>query len=76
MKLISYKKNGNIIFGALEEERIYDLHAIDPNIADSMLEFLQGGEGQLQLAIAAVESGKTSLSTEDVELISPVPNPP
>jgi fumarylacetoacetate (FAA) hydrolase len=76
MKLISYKKNGNIKLGAFEEGRIYDLHAIDSNIADNMLKFLQGGEGQLQLAMAAVESGNTALAAEDVELISPVPNPP
>ena len=76
MKLISYKKNGNIKLGAIEEGSIYDLHAIDSNIADNMLTFLQGGEGQLQLAMAAVESGNTALAPEDVELISPVPNPP
>ncbi len=76
MKLISYNQNGNINLGAFEEGMIYDLHAIDSNIADNMLKFLQGGEGQLQLAKAAVESGNSTLSEEDVELISPVPNPP
>ena len=39
MKLISYKKNGNIKLGAFEEGRIYDLHAIDSNIEDNMLKF-------------------------------------
>ena len=48
MKLISYKQNGNIKFGAFEEGKIYDLHALDVHIADNMLEFLQGGEEQLQ----------------------------
>ena len=76
MKLISYKENKNIKLGAFEEGKIYDLYAIDSNIADNMLKFLQGGEGQLQLAKAAVESGNSTLSAEDVELISPVPNPP
>ena len=66
MKLISYKKNGNIKLGAFEEGKIYDLHAIDSNIGDNMLKFLQGGEEQLQLARAAVESGNTALSEEDV----------
>ena len=76
MKLISYKENGNIKLGKYEEGKIYDLHAIDSNIADNMLKFLQGGEKQLQLAKVAVESGNPTLSAEDVELISPVPNPP
>ena len=54
MKLISYKQNGNIKLGAFEEGKIYDLHALDGHIADNMLEFLQGGEEQLQLAMAAM----------------------
>ena len=76
MKLISYKKNGNIKLGAFEEGEIYDYHDLDAHIADNMLEFLQGGEEQLQLAIAAMEDGSPTISAEDVELISPVPNPP
>ena len=76
MKLISYKQNGNIKFGALEEGKIYDLNAIDSQIADNMLEFLQGGKEQLQLAKAAVENESPTISTEDAKLISPVPNPP
>jgi len=76
MKLISYKQNGNIKLGVFEEGKIYDLHALDGHIADNMLEFLQGGEEQLQLAMAAMEDGSPTISAEDVELISPVPNPP
>ena len=76
MKLISYKQNGNIKFGALEEGKIYDLNAIDSQISDNMLEFLQGGKEQLQLAKAAVENESPTISTEDAKLISPVPNPP
>ena len=76
MKLISYKQNGNIKFGALEDGKIYDLNAIDSQISDNMLEFLQGGKEQLQLAKAAVENGSPTISTEDAKLISPVPNPP
>ena len=76
MKLISYKQNGNINLGAFEEGMIYDLHAIDSNIADNMLEFLQGGETQLQLVGAVFQGNSPTISAEDVELISPVPNPP
>ena len=76
MKLISYKQNGNIKLGALEDGKIYDLNAIDSQIADNMLEFLQGGKEQLQLAKTAVENGSPTIFAEDVSLISPVPNPP
>ena len=76
MKLISYKQNGNIKLGALEDGKIYDLNAIDSQIADNILEFLQGGKEQLQLAKAAVEDGSPTISTEDAKLISPIPNPP
>ena len=76
MKLISYKQNGNIKFGALEDGKIYNLNAIDSQIADNMLEFLQGGKEQLQLAKTALENGSPTIFAEDVNLISPVPNPP
>ena len=76
MKLISYKQNGNIKFGALEDGKIYDLNAIDSQISDNMLEFLQGGKEQLQLAKTAIENGSPTIFAEDVNLISPVPNPP
>ena len=76
MKLISYKQNGNIKFGALKDGKIYELNAIDSQISDNMLEFLQGGKEQLQLAKAAVENESPTISTEDAKLISPVPNPP
>ena len=75
MKLISYQYKGDIIFGAIEEGRIHDLHTLDSQIADNMLEFLQGGEKQLQLAKAAVESNNPTLFIEDVQLLSPITNP-
>jgi len=75
MKLISYKQNGNIKFGALEDGKIYDLNAIDSQIADNMLEFLQGGKEQLQLAGAVIRNESPTMPVKNVELISPVPNP-
>ena len=76
MKLISYKQNGKINLGHLENDMIYDLHALDAQIADNMQDFLEGGEYQLQLAKTAVENGSPTISVRDVELVSPVPNPP
>ena len=76
MKLISYKQNGKINLGALENDMIYDLHALDAQIADNMQDFLEGGEYQLQLAKTAVENGSPAISECDIALVSPVPNPP
>ena len=76
MKLISYKQNGKINLGHLENDMIYDLHALDAQIADNMQDFLEGGEYQLQLAKTAVENGSPTIFVRDVELVSPVPNPP
>ena len=76
MKLISYKQNGKINLGALENDMIYDLHALDAQIADNMQDFLEGGEYQLQLAKTAVENGSPAISEFDIALVSPVPNPP
>ena len=76
MKLISYKQNGKINLGHLKNGMIYDLHALDAQIADNMQDFLEGGEYQLQLAKTAVENGSPTISECDVEIVSPVPNPP
>ena len=76
MKLISYKQNGKINLGALENDMIYELHALDARISDNMQGFLVGGKGQLLIAKTAIENGRTTISKSDVELVSPVPNPP
>ena len=76
MKLISYKQNGKINLGHLENDMIYDLHALDAQIADNMQDFLEGGEYQLQLAKTAVKNGSPTISECDIEIVSPVPNPP
>ena len=76
MKLISYKQNGKINLGHLENDMIYDLYALDAQIADNMQDFLEGGEYQLQLAKTAVENGSPTISECDIEIVSPVPNPP
>ena len=76
MKLTSFKQNGNIKFGAFEEGMIYDFHALNSNIADNMLEFLQTGESQIQLAEKVIQNENPTIPVKDVELVSPIPNPP
>ena len=76
MKLLSYSQNEKINIGVLKDDMIYDLHGLNSQIADNMQDFLEGGENQLLLAKTAVENGTSIISESDVELVSPVPNPP
>lgn len=75
MKLVSFKQNQVEKIGAIEDGMIYDLHALNPIISDNMLEFLRGGEKQIQLAEAAVQKNEPTFSSDSVELLSPMPNP-
>jgi len=76
MKLTSFKQNGNIKLGAFEDDMIYDFHALNSNIADNMLEFLQTGGSQIQLAEKVIQNESPTIPLKDVELVSPIPNPP
>ena len=76
MKLVSYKQNGTINLGALKADMIYDLHGLNSQIADNMEDFLVGGENQLLLAKTTVENEVPNIARDEVEFVSPVPNPP
>jgi len=76
MKLISYKQNGAINFGAIKNDMIYDLHGLNAQISDNMEGFLEGGENQLFLAKTTVENEVPNIAIGEVEIVSPVPNPP
>tara|TARA_X000000368_G_C23025590_1_gene710005 strand:+ start:409 stop:1338 length:930 start_codon:yes stop_codon:yes gene_type:complete len=76
MKLISFELEGKVKFGAFEDNMIYDLHALDQKISDNMADFLNAGEGQIQLVKNAINDNSPSISIEDVVLLSPVPSPP
>ena len=76
MKLISFELEGKVKFGAFEDNMIYDLHALDQKISDNMADFLNAGEGQIQLVKNAINNNSPSISIEDVVLLSPVPSPP
>ncbi len=76
MKFISFEKDNYISFGVIKNDFIYDLHAINSNIAESMLEFMQGGNEQLDLAHKAIQENEPSMNVNDVKLLSPITNPP
>ena len=76
MKLISYSINEKIKIGVLEGDKVYDLHSIHPNIKDNMIDFIKGGKNQLSLAKNALNKNNSFLQKDEVEILSPVPNPP
>lgn len=76
MKLISYKKDGKINVGALENEMIYPLHKLNAQIADNMKDLLKDAENQFLLAKNIIENKNPTISVSDVEMVCPVPNPP
>ena len=76
MKLISFSKDKKIKIGVLEENKIYDLQSIDGKIATNMIDFIEGGEQQLALAKNAVKNNIPTIQKVDVDILSPVPNPP
>ena len=76
MKFISFEKDRKLLFGIIKNDSIYDLHAINPNISESMLGFIQGGKNQLDLAQKIIQENEPSININDVKLLSPLTNPP
>ena len=62
MKLISFKQNGKINLGALENDMIYYFHGLNSKIANNMQDFLEGGKSQLLLAKTAIENETPTIS--------------
>ena len=76
MKFISFEKDRKLLFGIIKNDSIYDLHAINSNISESMLGFIQGGKNQLDLAQKIIQENDPSININDVKLLSPLTNPP
>ena len=79
MKLVSYKTEGHEHLGISVNGHIYNLNSCDKLIADTMNEFLVGGEELMDRAKkvnADIQSGRLK-ATEEVffELLAPVPHP-
>ena len=76
MKFISFKKDEKLFYGVIENDMIYDLHKLDSNISKTMLEFIKGGSDQLNLAKKVIQENEPFINIKDVELLSPLINPP
>ncbi len=80
MKLVSYKTENNEHLGVYVNGHIYNLHAYDELIPDTMNAFLQEGEEMMVRAKRIneeIKSGKSNAKAEIFfELLAPVPHPP
>ena len=76
MKLATYLNNGTRRLGAVSGDGIIDLNEVDASLPADMLSLLQGGDDMMARARAAAQAGAVSHALSEVELDSPVPNPP
>ena len=84
MKFVSFLQTNNERLGLFNDNKIYDLKKsagkLNINLPDNMLEFLWGGERNMDLArkvSEAVSSGKIEeyLNAKEINIIAPVPHP-
>ena len=84
MKFVSFLQNNNEKLGLLSDNKIYDLKKsagkINLTLPDNMLEFLWGGERNMDLARKVNEALKLGnieeyLDAQGTNLLAPVPHP-
>lgn len=78
MKLVTYLHGETEKLGLLKQNRIFDLHAMDPVIPDNMADFLKGGDEMMQRAKALNEhhpDGLSGIDEASARLLAPVPRP-
>ena len=56
MKLISFEIDNHIKVGVVENDMIYDLNKMNNNIANSVVEFIKGGQTQIALAESVINT--------------------
>ena len=76
MKLVTFTHSGTTRIGALKDDRVVDLSAIDGTLPKDMVAFLQGGDDVMLKAREIVERDGASYALAEVKLESPVLNPP
>ncbi|MFT6850194.1 MAG: fumarylacetoacetate (FAA) hydrolase [Sphingobacteriales bacterium] len=78
MKLVSYKDQNSNALGVLVNEKVYNLHALNPDIPNTMREFLIKGAKAMDAATlvdARIKDGSLKAVPKEVELLAPVPEP-
>ncbi|MEM1112776.1 MAG: fumarylacetoacetate hydrolase family protein [Pseudomonadota bacterium] len=76
MRLLTFTHNGATRVGALRDDGVIDLNAVNSDIPIDMVSLLQGGDAMMDLVGGAVESAAETLPLDAVKLESPVMNPP
>ncbi len=76
MRLISYRDSEATRLGAIDGERVINLHrASGGALPDSMLEFLRLGEAGMQQARGLITDEIEAVELGAVELLAPIPQP-
>ncbi len=76
MRLISYRDSEATRLGAIDGERVINLHrASGGALPDSMLEFLRLGEAGMQQARGLITDEVEAVELGAVELLAPIPQP-
>lgn len=79
MKLVSYLQNGDVKLGAMVQEQLYCLQAVNAQLPNEIIAFLKLGdqvilETEKQL-ISMIETGSLIAPMKDYILLAPVPRP-
>jgi len=80
MKLVTFQQAEKTKLGIFINNRVYDIHALNPAIADNMRDFLKAGERAMQLAREIekrlqARNNEVGIPIEHVKLLAPVPEP-
>ena len=75
MKLVTFTHAGSQRTGLVDQDRVIDLHATDPEIPADMLSLIRGGTRLLDRIRSLDKSRAKSVPLADVKLDAPVPNP-
>ena len=78
MKLVSYKDQNSNALGVLVNDKVYNLHALNPDVPNTMREFLIAGEKAMDAATlvdSRIKDGSLKANPIEVELLAPVPEP-
>ncbi|MAV58690.1 MAG: fumarylacetoacetate hydrolase [Candidatus Marinimicrobia bacterium] len=75
MKLVTFKYENKIAFGALKDEMVFNLKHLDSDIPNNTIEFITNMDSNLKKAEEAMKNNQ-GINKSQVEFLSPVLNPP
>ena len=75
MPLVYFSYDGSSRLGKLFGDHVVDLSVAAPELPDTVIAFLEGGEPALATFRAVDDQAAGTLALADIELLPPVPNP-